>query len=56
MADANIGKVNGKCSTQLFMMISNTIYEGSSEVDKFRWQDVMRTWDLPSGKYFTVYG
>jgi hypothetical protein len=56
MADAGIGKVKGKCSTQLFMMISNTIYEGSSEIDKFRWQDVMKTWDLPSGKYFTVYG
>ena len=56
MSNANIGKIKGKCSTQLFMMISNTIYEGSSEAGKFRWQDIMRTWDLPSGKYFTVYG
>jgi len=56
MAESSIGKVNGKCSTQLFMHVSNAVYEGSSAKDKFRWQDLIKTWDMPSGKYFTVYG
>jgi len=56
MSESSIGKVKGKCSTQLFMLISNAVYEGSSNVDKFRWNDVMKTWDMPSGKYLTVYG
>lgn len=56
MAESNIGKVNGKCSTQLFMMVSNVTYEGSSKENKVRWNDIMHTWDMPSGKYLTVYG
>lgn len=56
MAESSIGKVDGKCSTQLFMHVSNCIYEGSSAKDKVRWNDIMKTWDMPSGKYLTVYG
>lgn len=56
MAESSIGKVNGKCSTQLFMMVSNVIYEGSSKENKVRWNDIMNMWDMPSGKYLTVYG
>jgi hypothetical protein len=56
MAESSIGKVDGKCSTQLFMYISNCIYEGSSKENKVRWNDIMQTWDMPSGRYFTVYG
>mgnify|MGYP003132599237 CR=1 FL=1 len=58
MADCGIGKVNGKCSTQLFMYISNAIYEGGVDETKgeCRWSDILSTWDLPSGQYFTVYG
>ena len=51
-----IGKVNGKCSTQLFMLVSNFVYEGGTTVKEPRWRDVMATWDLPSGSYLTVYG
>jgi len=58
MADMGIGKVNGKCSSQLFMLVSNTIYEGDTDTDKgdCRWNDIIETWDLPPGKYLTVYG
>tara|TARA_R110000787_G_scaffold114936_1_gene224811 strand:+ start:8425 stop:8988 length:564 start_codon:yes stop_codon:yes gene_type:complete len=57
-ADMGIGKVEGKCSTQLFMYISNVIYEGDTEINKgdCRWNDITKTWDLPSGRYFTIYG
>lgn len=51
-----IGKEKGKCTTSLFMIVSNLIYEGSTEGDKFRWHDVMDTWNMPKGKYLTVYG
>lgn len=51
-----IGRVDGKCSTQLFMHASNYIYEGSPEANKFRWSDVMKTWNMPSGQYLTIYG
>lgn len=58
MADMGIGKVNGQCSSQLFMLVSNTIYEGDTETDKgdCRWNDIIEAWDLPPGKYLTVYG
>ena len=52
----SIGKVNGQCSSQLFMYVSNFLYEGSTEQGKFRWHDVMKTWNFPNGAYFTVYG
>ncbi len=45
---------NNKCTTGMFMKASNAIYEGSAEQGKFRWVDVMQTWDLPKGNYFTV--
>jgi hypothetical protein len=51
-----IGKVKGECSTQLFMLVSNFLYEGGTEPTEPRWRDVMDTWDLPSGAYLTVYG
>ena len=53
---SSIGKVNGKCSTQLFMHVSNFIHAGSPETGKFRWHDVMKTWNMPSGQYLTIYG
>ncbi len=51
-----VGKVKGKCSTQLFMHVSNFIYEGGTTPEEPRWRDIMDTWDLPSGAYLTVYG
>lgn len=53
-----IGKVDGKCSSQLFMYVSNAIYEGKwgLQDNKVRWIDVLKAWDFPAGKYFTIYG
>lgn len=52
-----VGKVNGECSRQLFLYVSNSIYEGGTDLakDECRWSDIIDTWDLPSGQYFTVY-
>ena len=55
-ASGTVGKEKGKCTTSLFMIVSNLLYEGSSDVNKFRWSDVMTTWDMPKGSYLTVYG
>jgi len=49
-------RVNGKCSSLLFMYISNCIYGGSHEPGKVRWMDISKGWNLPSGEYFTVDG
>ena len=43
---------DNKITKGLFMKISNCIYPGNT--DKFRWVDVLKTWDLPNGEYFTV--
>ncbi len=51
-----VGKEKGKCTTSLFRIVSNLLYEGSGEHGKFRWDDVMRTWNMPKGSYLTVYG
>ena len=53
-----VGKVDGKCSAQLFMYVSNAIYEGKWGLDenKVRWNDVSKSWNFPAGKYFTIYG
>lgn len=53
---ATVGKVNGKCSSQMFMYVSNAIYEGETSIEKgVRWSDILHTWDFPSGSYFTIY-
>ena len=53
-----VGRVEGRCSTQLFMYVSNAIYEGKWGLGqkKVRWRDILEAWDFPSGRYFTVYG
>jgi len=52
-----VGFVDGKCSTQMFMYVSNAIYEGETIKEKgVRWSDILHSWDFPSGKYFTIYG
>jgi len=53
-----VGRVDGRCSTQLFMFVSNAIYEGKWGLGekKVRWRDILDAWDFPSGRYFTVYG
>ena len=55
---AGVGTVKGKCSAQLFMYVSNAIYEGKWGLTegKVRWNDISKGWDLPAGKYFTIYG
>lgn len=52
----SIGKVKGKCTKSLFMIVSNLVYPGSAEYGKFRWRDVMSTWDIPKGEYLVVNG
>lgn len=56
VTSGTMGKEKGKCTSSLFMIVSNLIYEGSAEHGKFRWRDVMTEWDLPKGEYLTVYG
>ena len=53
-----VGKVKGKCTSQLFMYASNAIYEGKWGLNdkKVRWIDILQGWELPAGKYFTIYG
>ena len=53
-----VGKVNGRCSSQLFMYVSNAIYEGEWDTHgtKVRWIDILNAWDFPTGRYFTIYG
>ena len=50
-----LGRVKGKCSKSLFMIVSNLVYHGSPDEGKFRWRDVMSTWNMPDGEYMTVY-
>ena len=52
----SIGKEKGKCTKSLFMIVSNLVYPGSAEYGKFRWRDVMSTWDIPKGEYLVVNG
>jgi len=51
-----IAKVNGECSSLLFMWVSNCIYTGSTEKNKALWHDIKTQWRFPSGAYFTVWG
>lgn len=53
-----VGYVEGKCSSQLFMHVSNAIYEGEWDLytNKVRWIDILQAWSFPTGRYFTVYG
>lgn len=51
-----IGKVNGQCSSLLFMYVSNFIHAGSTDDGKVRWYDIKKAWNIPSGSYFTIYG
>jgi hypothetical protein len=45
---------DNKCTTSMFMKISNAIYEGSPENLRVRWTDVMKAWNMPTGKYFNI--
>jgi len=50
--ESKLHYVDNKITRLLFMKISNCIYPGNP--DKFRWVDVLKTWNLPHGEYFTV--
>lgn len=53
---AGVGYVNNKCSSQMFMYVSNAIYEGETSIEKgVRWSDIMHSWNFPAGSYFTIY-
>ena len=51
-----MAKVKGKCSSLLFMWVSNCIYTGSTEKNKALWHDIKTQWRFPSGAYFSVWG
>jgi hypothetical protein len=40
------------------MYVSNAIYEGRWDIQngRVRWIDVLKGWNFPAGKYFTIYG
>jgi hypothetical protein len=56
VSSGSIGKVKGRCSSQLFMLVSNFVYEGGITPEEPRWRDILEAWDFPDGKYLTVYG
>ena len=51
-----IGFVEKKVTKTLFMYASNAIFEGDIDEERggFGWTLVIKTWDLPDGKYFTL--
>tara|TARA_B100001540_G_C15731380_1_gene607803 strand:- start:704 stop:1186 length:483 start_codon:yes stop_codon:yes gene_type:complete len=55
-AESDVNKVDGQCSRNLFMHVSNFLYEGGTQNGEVRWHDVMEAWNLPSGRYFNIYG
>ncbi len=50
------GFVNREATTLLFMYAANAIFEGSYDTDRgdFAWPQVIKTWELPKGEYFTI--
>ena len=51
-----IGFKEKKVTRTLFMYASNAIFEGDLDVDRggFGWSQVIKTWGLPHGDYFTL--
>jgi hypothetical protein len=50
------GFVKGQVTRSLFMYASNAIFEGDLDEDRggFGWSQVIQTWQLPHGEYFTM--
>jgi hypothetical protein len=50
------GFVKGQVTRSLFMYASNAIFQGDHDVERggFGWSQVIQTWQLPDGEYFTI--
>ena len=51
----SIAFINGEPTSLLFQYVASIVYPGDlDELSGFRWMDVVKIWDLPSGPYFTI--
>ena len=51
----SIAFINGQPTSLLFQYVASIVYPGDlDELSGFRWIDVVKIWDLPSGPYFTI--
>ena len=52
--ESKIHYTNGKCNSLMFLKTAHCIYNGSTEKGKFRARDLLDSWNLPKGSYFSV--
>ena len=46
----SISHANGKCTSVLFRLVSNAVFEGDSHKDQgYSWNDVIKNWEFPEG-------
>ena len=51
----SVAFINGQPTSLLFQYVASIVYPGDlDELSGFRWMDVVKIWDLPSGPYFTI--
>ena len=51
----SIAFIDGQPTSLLFQYVASIVYPGDlDELSGFRWMDVVKIWDLPSGPYFTI--
>ena len=51
----SIAFINRQPTSLLFQYVASIVYPGDlDELSGFRWMDVVKIWDLPSGPYFTI--
>ena len=51
----SVAFINGQPTSLLFQYVASIVYPGDlDELSGFRWIDVVKIWDLPSGPYFTI--
>ena len=51
----SIAFIKGQPTSLLFQYVASIVYPGDlDELCGFRWMDVVKIWELPSGPYFTI--
>ncbi len=51
----SIAFIKGQPTSLLFQYVASIVYPGDlDELSGFRWMDVVKIWELPSGPYFTI--
>ena len=51
----SIAFIKGQPTSLLFQYVASIVYPGDlDELNGFRWMDVIKIWELPSGPYFTI--